>query len=70
MGFEEPGSSSKTPCFFTGPTFFEVLEALGIGKYTHGSHVVHRFKSSTVSHRFTGLWHPMTKHIMKQSSKV
>ena len=31
MGFEEPGSSSKTPFVFTGPTFFEVLEALGIG---------------------------------------
>ena len=29
MGFEEPGSSSKTTVFFTGPTFFEVLEALG-----------------------------------------
>lgn len=29
VGFEEPGSSSKTPFFFTGPTFFEVLEALG-----------------------------------------
>ena len=28
MVFEEPGSSSKTPIIFTGPTFFEVLEAL------------------------------------------
>ena len=23
-----------------------------------------------ISHRFTGFWHPMTRHIVNQSSKV